>query len=83
MLDSVIKVNKKYYPQTLLERCKYETKKNKMENFIGDDLDTSSSDNESDNKSDSKSDNESDNESDNGSNDSVTKNKDCILKLWI
>ena len=54
-----------------------------MENFIGDDLDTSSSDNESDNKSDSKSDNESDNESDNGSNDSVTKNKDCILKLWI
>ena len=83
MLDSVIRVNKKYYPQTLLERCKYETKKNKMENFIGDDLVTSSSDNESDNESDSKSDNESDNESDNGSNDSVTKNKDCILKLWI
>ena len=23
MLDSVIKVNKKYYPQTLLEECKY------------------------------------------------------------
>ena len=24
MLDSVIKANKKYYPQTLLEECKYE-----------------------------------------------------------
>ena len=28
MLDSVIRVNKKYYPQTLLEECKYEIKKN-------------------------------------------------------
>ena len=26
MLDSVIRVNKKYYPQTLLEDCKYEIK---------------------------------------------------------
>ena len=34
MLDSVIRVSKKYYPQTLLEQCKYETKKNKMENLI-------------------------------------------------
>ena len=34
MLDSVIRVSKKYYPQTLLEECKYETKKNKMENLI-------------------------------------------------
>ena len=30
MLDSVIRVNKKYYPQTRLEECKYEIKKNKM-----------------------------------------------------
>ena len=30
MLDSVIRVNKKYYPQTRLEQCKYEIKKNKM-----------------------------------------------------
>ena len=52
MLDSVIKVNKKYYPQTLLEKCKYEIKKNKMENLINDDLDPISSDNESDNESD-------------------------------
>ena len=27
MLDSVIRVSKKYYPQTLLEECKYEIKK--------------------------------------------------------
>ena len=44
MLDSVIRANKKYYPQTVLEECKYEIKKNKMENIINDDLDISSSD---------------------------------------
>ena len=27
MLDSIITANKKYYPQTLLEECKYEVKK--------------------------------------------------------
>ena len=44
MLASVVKACKKYYPQTLLEECKYEIKKVKMENFINDDLETSSSD---------------------------------------
>ena len=44
MLDSVIKAKKKYYPQTLLEECKYEQEKIKMENLIDDDLETSSSD---------------------------------------
>ena len=34
MLDSVIRVNEKYYPQTLLEECKYVTRKNKMENLV-------------------------------------------------
>ena len=43
MLDSVIRVNKKYYPQTFLEECKYVIRKNKMENLINDDLDLSSS----------------------------------------
>ena len=56
MLDSVIRVSKKYYPQTLLEKCKYEIKKAKMENLINGDLDSSSSA-ESDNKSDNESDN--------------------------
>ena len=37
MLDSVPRVNKKYYPQTLLEECIYEIKKAKMENLINDD----------------------------------------------
>ena len=65
MLDSVIKANKKYYPQTLLEECKYEIKGNK--NKSNDDLDPSSSD-ESENEFDNdfndeckKSDNESNN----------------------
>ena len=56
MLDSVIKAKKKYYPQTLLEECKYEQEKIKMENLIDDDLEKSLSD-------------ESDNQADNGSND--------------
>ena len=38
MLDSVTRVSKKCYPQTLLEECKYETKKTKRENPINDDL---------------------------------------------
>ena len=38
MLDSVITANKKYYLQTLLEECKYEQEKMKMENLIDDDL---------------------------------------------
>ena len=43
MLGSVVKVKKKYYPQTLLEECKYEPTKIKMENRIDDDLEKSSS----------------------------------------
>ena len=57
MLDSVIRENKKCYPQTLLEEYKYEIKKNKMENLIKDDLDPSSSD-----RSDSESDNDESND---------------------
>ena len=56
VLDSAIRVNKKYYRQILLEECKYAIRKNKMENLINDDLDLSSSgesDNESDNEIDS------------------------------
>ena len=42
MLDSVIKVNKKYCPQTLLEECKYTQEKIKTENHIDDDLEKES-----------------------------------------
>ena len=58
MLESVIKMGKKHYPQTLLEEYKYEIKKKKIENFINDDFDSSSSD-ESDNEFDNESGNES------------------------
>ena len=58
MLDSVVKVNKKYYRQTLLEECKHKIKKNKMENLINDNQDLNSSDKEFDNESDNKSDND-------------------------
>ena len=67
IVDSVINVGKKYYPQTLLEECKYEIKKNKMENLINDDVKPSSSNSESDNESNNESDSESDNIPDNES----------------
>ena len=35
--------NKKYYPQTLLEKCEYEQKKIKMENLIDHDLEKNES----------------------------------------
>ena len=59
MLDSVIRVNKKQYPQTLLEECKYEIKNNKIENLMNNDYDSGSSDNETDSDSDNETDDES------------------------
>ena len=58
-LDSVIQMGKKYYPQTLLEECKYKLTKKKIEDLITDDFDSSS---ESDGESDSEYDGESGNE---------------------
>ena len=46
MLDSVIKANKKYYPQTLLEESKYVQEKIKIENLTDDDLEKSDSNDE-------------------------------------
>ena len=34
MLDCVIKPNRKYYPQTFLEKCKYVQEKIKTESYI-------------------------------------------------
>ena len=59
----VIKAKKKYYLQTLLEECKYEPKKIKMQNLINDDLEKCSSD-------------ESDNEAYNYSNDETESDND-------
>ena len=44
MLDSVIRANKKYYPQTLLTECKYVQEKKKTDNLIYEDFDKSESD---------------------------------------
>ena len=62
MLDSVVKVGKKFYPQVFLEECKYIKRKNKMFNYINDDLEmTSSDDDELYSESDSESDSDSNN----------------------
>ena len=58
MLDSVVKVEKKYYVQVFLEECKYVKRKNKMFNYINDDLEMTSLDEDDNFQS----------ESDNGSN---------------
>ena len=60
ILDSIIKATKNYYPQTLLEECKYEAKKTKIENLTNYELEPSLSEDEFDNET------ESDNESGNG-----------------
>ena len=52
------RVIKKYYLQILLEECKYEIKKIKMENVINVDVDLSSSDDETDSESDNETDDE-------------------------
>ena len=44
MIGSVIKVNKKYYPQTLLEECKYTQEKIKIEDYISEDFEDSGCD---------------------------------------
>ena len=41
MLDSFIKAKKKYYPQTLLEECKYVQKKIKTDSYVDKDLEKS------------------------------------------
>ena len=65
MLDSVIKAQKRCFPQTLLEGCKYEVKKIIIENLTDDDLEKGSSDefgSESDNDSNDDKDNDESNE---------------------
>ena len=60
IIDSVIRVNKKYYPQTLLEECKYMQEKIKIENYINEDLVNSESDSNSNNETQSDIDNDDD-----------------------
>ena len=58
MLDSVIKANKKYYPQKLLEEYKYVQEKIKIENLIDDDLEKSESVSDSNDETESDIDND-------------------------
>ena len=53
MIDSVIKANKKYYPQILSEECKYIQEKIKIENYINEDLENSESGSDSNNETES------------------------------
>ena len=62
MIDSVIKANKKYYPQTFLEECKYIQEKIKIENYINEDLENSDSDSDSDSDSNNETESDIDNE---------------------
>ena len=58
MIDSVIRVNKKYYPQTLLEECKYIQEKIKIVKNIDEDLVDSETDDSSNDETESDTDNE-------------------------
>ena len=53
MLDSIIKANKKYYPQTFWEECKYVEEKTKTEDYTDDDVEKSESDSDSNDKTES------------------------------
>ena len=54
-IDSAIRLNKKYQPETLFGECKFEIRKNKRYNFINEDLEpgTESDNDESVNESES------------------------------
>ena len=58
MLDSIIKANKKYYPQKFLEECKYVQEKIKIESHIDEDLEKSESDSDSNDETESDVDND-------------------------
>ena len=58
MIDSVIRVNKKYYPERLLEECKYVQEKTKIENYIDEDSEKSESDSDSNDETESDIDND-------------------------
>ena len=68
MFDSVVKVGEKYYPQVFLEERKYVKRKNKMFNYINDDLEMTSSDDDDDDDDDDELYSESDSASDSDSN---------------
>ena len=47
-IDSVLKIDKRAYPQAYLEQCKYKLKKRKIVNYIDDEIIDEDSDSDSD-----------------------------------
>ena len=58
MPDSVIKANKKYYPQTFWKECKYILEKIKMENHTDENLEKNESNSDSNDETESDIDND-------------------------
>ena len=42
MIDTVLRIGKNYYPQVLVEECKYAVKEKKMPEYITNDIEISS-----------------------------------------
>ena len=61
-IDSIVKIDEKYFPQVYLEECKYKTKKIQMSRFINAELKSDSADDFDDDSHDD-SDDDSDDES--------------------
>ena len=61
VIDSVMKIEKKNYPQVYLEECKYKIKKTKMDKFIEAEIE-SESESESDTELEAKLESASDSE---------------------
>ena len=49
LIDSVYKTGKNYYPQAILEECKYVVKEKKMPEYITDDIKIFSDDSDEEN----------------------------------
>ena len=71
-VDSVLKIDKKAFPQAYLEQCKYKLKKRKPVDFI--DFEITDDDNDDDGDDDSENDDNKndDNENDDNENDFIT-----------
>ena len=50
-IDSVLKIDKRLYPQVYLEQCKYKLKKRKIVNYINDEIIDENSDSDIDDAS--------------------------------
>ena len=58
MIASVVRANKKYYLQTLLEECRYVQEKINTENYIDEDLEKSELESDTNNETKSNIDND-------------------------